>query len=408
MPASELSTQDSALHVVFLTPPGRSAVAGLALAGEGAAAFLGRHFTGSLGGGDGAVHYGRIVAGGDVLDEALVVVRTSRHVEIFCHGGAQSTARILAFLEGEGALLSDSPASLSLEEKGLDRVQREADALLGKALTARALRMLLAQRAGALSRWGKAVAGLLAAGDARSGAELRAMHGRGRAGRALVEARTVAIAGPANAGKSTLFNRLLGQARAVVSENPGTTRDPVPALAQCEGVPVRLVDTAGLGEPADALDRESQEAARRVLARADAVLAVFDGAAPDFPISRNGWSWLESAKTCWVRNKSDLLSPSPFMGKDGGDGWFSVSALTGEGVEALGSAIVEKIAGLIPAPGEACLFTARQEEIVRRAEERAAAGDFPAAASAIESLINQEGPQSELTGATRPGRRSRA
>ena len=97
----------------------------------------------------------------------------------------------------------------------------------------------------------------------------------------LLATHRVVLAGPVNAGKSTLFNRLAGDDRAIVSPHPGTTRDAVVAEVSVRGLAVELVDTAGLGAVAgDSLATEAQDLARREAAGADLVILVLDGSEP--------------------------------------------------------------------------------------------------------------------------------
>ena len=102
----------------------------------------------------------------------------------------------------------------------------------------------------------------------------------GERGRLLREGCSVAIVGPPNAGKSSLLNALLGIERAIVSELPGTTRDTVEEVLAIEGVPVRLIDTAGIRAHADRLEAAGIERTRRALDAARVALIVLDGSAP--------------------------------------------------------------------------------------------------------------------------------
>ncbi len=106
------------------------------------------------------------------------------------------------------------------------------------------------------------------------------LHSDGERGRLVREGLTVAIVGPPNAGKSSLLNALLGDDRAIVSETPGTTRDTIEETIAIEGVPVRLVDTAGIRAHADRLERAGIERSRRALASARLALVVLDGSQP--------------------------------------------------------------------------------------------------------------------------------
>ncbi len=366
------------IRLVRLTPPGRSAVAGLALVGDGAAELAGRFFRGNPLSEDGVVRVGLVAGADGPIDRVVAVRRSGGRVEIFCHGGTASAGRIASLFTGAGASAEGEGDAL----EGGDAIRREALTLLPEALTERVARMLLSQEEGVLARRTRDIAGQLAVGDAQAAGELARMHETFRAGRALLVPARVVIAGPPNAGKSTLLNRLYGETRAVVSSEAGTTRDPVEALIEVAGVPLRVADTAGLGAARDVLDAESQSRARDRIRGADLVLALFDGSARDFPFSLPPveWAWLDPARTLWIRNKSDLASRPPESG------WLPVSALTGEGIDALGGEIVRKIAGNLPTPGEPCLFTERQAEIVRRARDLAAFGAFSAAARVMEEL----------------------
>ena len=107
--------------------------------------------------------------------------------------------------------------------------------------------------------------------------ELARLAATYRTGRLLSGGCRVAILGRPNAGKSTLFNALVGSARAIVTEIPGTTRDALEALVDVRGIPVTLVDTAGLRESEEPVEKIGVARAREEAARADAILYVFDG-----------------------------------------------------------------------------------------------------------------------------------
>ena len=179
-------------------------------------------------------------------------------------------------------------------------------------------------------------------------------------GEALREGLDVVIAGPPNAGKSSLLNRLLAENRAIVTDVPGTTRDLLRADIEIEGVPIRLTDTAGLRTGGDRVETIGVERARTAIAQADLVLAVEDATA--VPL-RNAWSANSAAErdsaagqTLRVRNKIDLTGERP---GDGGD-VVRISALNGDGVDALRAAIT-KIAGVSPGEGA---YLARRRHLV--------------------------------------------
>ncbi|MBE0567133.1 MAG: 50S ribosome-binding GTPase, partial [Krumholzibacteria bacterium] len=144
------------------------------------------------------------------------------------------------------------------------------------------------------------------------------------AGRLLRDGVEVVLSGPVNAGKSALFNALLGQERAIVDDEAGTTRDVVSARVVRGGTVYVLHDTAGLRDDPGRVESKGIARTRRQVAEADIVLAVDDGAAAAPPPGR--------AAVIAVRSKCDLGGPTA-------EGTLATSAVTGEGVEALWAAI---------------------------------------------------------------------
>ncbi len=181
-----------------------------------------------------------------------------------------------------------------------------------------------------------------------------------------------AIVGRPNAGKSSLLNALLGYERAIVTEVPGTTRDTIAERCQLGGTLLRLIDTAGLRETADAVERIGVERSRAAMAEAELVLLLCDGSGPFTEEDAALLSEAEAAApTLLLRSKCDLpqaVWPEAEAGRA-----LPLSAKTGAGLDALTEA-VEK---LLPPPetrvaGE-ILTSARQAEAVGRARESVAA-----------------------------------
>jgi tRNA modification GTPase len=142
----------------------------------------------------------------------------------------------------------------------------------------------------------------------------------------------VVLSGPPNVGKSSLFNALIGRDRAIVTEVPGTTRDAIEAHADFLGWPVRLIDTAGLGETTDRIEALGQLMSRRYLDEADLVLDCADGESGRQEAAGQAE---KTAATLSVRTKADLggrVVPG-----------IAVSSLTGEGLDALRRAVVEQL-----------------------------------------------------------------
>ncbi len=165
-------------------------------------------------------------------------------------------------------------------------------------------------------------------------------------GHRLREGATVAIAGAANVGKSRLLNRLLGEDRAIVAELPGTTRDYLSGEIALSGIPVRLVDTAGLRESEDPVEREGVRRSREIVAGADLCLFLLDGGRPAGGEDRRAYAEIAARPHLLLLNKSDLPAREGgggFSG-EGRRGTLSLSAKTGEGVERLLAALSRELA----------------------------------------------------------------
>ena len=146
-----------------------------------------------------------------------------------------------------------------------------------------------------------------------------------RAGRIYSEGAKVVLAGKANAGKSSLFNAILKENRAIVSPLAGTTRDYIEAECEMDGIPVRLFDTAGLRDGSDEVEREGISRSEKMMDEADLIVYVLDGEEKEPPVKRE--------RTIYVHSKSDITHP---------DG-LSFSSLTGEGLERVIEAVSGKL-----------------------------------------------------------------
>ena len=347
---------------------------------------------------------------GAVIDNCLCAVSRAPHsytgedtAELQCHGSPAALALGLEALFAAGARQA-GPGEFTrrafLNGK-LDLTRAEAVADLIHAESPAAARQAAGQLGGALERAADGVYDRLAdlcahfhavldypdediapfeaeelAGALKEAAgELDALAATYERGRLLNEGVPCAIVGRPNAGKSTLFNALLGYDRAIVTDIPGTTRDTVEERANFGGVLLRLIDTAGLREAGDEAERLGVERSRQAVARAELILAVTDGAGE---FTREDREALELAASSgrpwiWIASKRDLTGPTALWAT----GWegnapaaaVSLSAKTGEGLKELEQAV----SALYPEPpasrAGAMLTNARQAEAAGRARE---------------------------------------
>jgi len=178
--------------------------------------------------------------------------------------------------------------------------------------------------------------GHVALGLAELAGEIDAVHAAAERGRRLHDGLSVVIAGPPNAGKSSLLNRFAGQDSAIVTDVPGTTRDLLREYVQLDGLPLHLVDTAGLRDSDDTVEREGIRRAHEALAQADRVLLVLDDASPDPHAEEVLRAALpDGVPVTVVRNKIDLSGRQAGPGEGERGREIGLSLRTGEGFEAL-------------------------------------------------------------------------
>jgi tRNA modification GTPase len=326
-------------------------------------------------------YFGVIVdpAAGETLDRALLLpFRAPRSytgedvIEFHCHGSPYLLRRVLGLVWREGARPAE-PGEFTLRaflNGKLDLAQAEAVADLIRARSEAQLRSALALHEGALSKQVHTLADevlrLLATVEAHIDfseeigeldphalapsfesllQRLNALLQGARAGRILREGARVAIVGRPNVGKSSLLNALLGEERAITTDIPGTTRDTLEESLIVGGVPIVILDTAGLRESADVVEQIGVERTRRAAERADLILFVYDLTAPDWDADR---ALLESMPTrtpkLLVGNKMDAARPEQVQRAQS---IFSntvlISALTGAGLEMLQEAILSAL-----------------------------------------------------------------
>jgi tRNA modification GTPase len=199
--------------------------------------------------------------------------------------------------------------------------------------------------------------------DALVSAVRSVLHEAGQ-GSLLLDGIQLVIAGEPNAGKSSLLNALSGQDSAIVTSIPGTTRDTIRETINIDGLPIHIVDTAGLRDSPDEVEKLGMERARREIERSDHVLFVVDATTgePDIPglLARAGIADVPGPGVTLVYNKTDLLERGPGVEERDGRALIYLSALTGDGLDML-KGHLKTMAGY-ESTGEN-LFTARRRHI---------------------------------------------
>ena len=193
-------------------------------------------------------------------------------------------------------------------------------------------------------------------------------------GELLKEGAVTVLAGVPNVGKSSLYNALIGQERAIVTEEPGTTRDALETTAQLGGYPFRLVDTAGLRETHDRVERMGVDVARRHLAGADVILLCVEGGRAPGPEEMAFLAEVPRVPVVLVRTKADV---HPKSGEDPGGfaATVEVSARTGLGLDRLKDVLARLVYGglVAHAPDQPVVTRRRQARALARARDEVSA-----------------------------------
>ncbi|MCW3473649.1 tRNA uridine-5-carboxymethylaminomethyl(34) synthesis GTPase MnmE [Limobrevibacterium gyesilva] len=338
----------------------------------------------------------RVLRGTDdaVLDRALVLwfpgpgsYTGEDSAELHLHGGRAVLAAVADALVTLGARPAE-PGEFTRRaflNGRMDLLEAEAVADLVEAETAaqrtQALRQLEGSLGGVYRGWTSRLTRLLAQQEAlidfpdedlppqvEAGirAEIAALAGEvgahlddGRRGERLRDGLVFVIAGPPNVGKSTLINRLAERDVAIVSPAPGTTRDVLETRVDLGGVPVTLLDTAGLRDSADAIEAEGVRRARARAQAADVVVVVQDASCPPTAPGIDG----AQGVVIRVANKIDLARP---VGED----VVGISALTGEGLDQLRQVLCDTARQLTQAEGPPPLTRARHRKALHEARSR--------------------------------------
>jgi tRNA modification GTPase len=352
------------------------------------------------------VLYGHVVdpASGERVDEALLLLMKAPRsftredvVELHCHGGLIAVQRVLALVLAHGcrrAAAGEFSQRAFLNGR-LDLTRAEAIGDLIAARSQRAAQLAMAGLDGGLQRritvLREQLLDQLAELEARVDFEenlppldaaavvaaltavrqaLEALVAEARQGELLRDGLRVAIVGRPNVGKSSLLNRLSRRERAIVTDTPGTTRDLLESELVLEGVPLTLLDTAGIRPTSDAVERLGIARSRAALAAADAVLLLFD--------LTTGWSdddqelrdlVPDGAVLLLVGNKADAAGLATGAVAPTGPGFpleVAISARTGEGCDVLVETLLQRC-GATELQGLQVALNGRQRELAAAA-----------------------------------------
>ncbi|MBE3135672.1 MAG: tRNA uridine-5-carboxymethylaminomethyl(34) synthesis GTPase MnmE [Acidobacteria bacterium] len=383
-----------------------SALAVIRVSGPGSLPMLSRLLRGGPGL-DGlpghTIHLRTVRDGDEDIDQVMVAVyRAPRSytgedgAELFCHGSMPVIQRVLALLSREG-FRPAGPGEFTQRaflNGRMDLTRAEAVNEIVRARTDRARGLALQRLSGAIEGQITAARELLVGiraalevgidyPDEEDGSAPFEAHGLEEAtaileglvrtyrrGRIYQEGITAAIAGATNSGKSSLFNLLLRQERAIVSDIHGTTRDYLEGMVSVEGIPVRIFDTAGMRQSADPLEVEGMRRTEEVVRAADLVVYLVDS---QLGVEARDEAFLAGFGSPVIRvwNKIDLTAGAaagaPALAPPG---FIPLSAVTGTGVDDLEGAIAAAaLAGTSGEAGEPLIDSERQRDCIGRALE---------------------------------------
>jgi tRNA modification GTPase len=361
------------------TPPGRGGIAVIGLTGPDALAMANDLFV-PIGSANppratesdfNRLHLGHLRADGQTLDEAILAV-SPRGVELNLHGGPVVVRRVLGALADRGAILAEAPSGPIFcpahPSFANPAIGEELQTILPQAVGLTAARLVCAQWSAGLSALARDALSYLEPNDARDAPlattlaeQLDAAAERYSIVRAMLSPREVVLAGPPNAGKSTLMNALVGRPVSIVHDQAGTTRDWVRERGLCNGVPIWLTDTAGLWTEARDLDAQAVQRAWRRMEQADLIVLCH---------TEDDAHTLGRDVPCPVLSvRTKIEDPRPKQGRRepraGGASDLCISAHTGVGMDALRSGILRAL-GLDAIPLAApTAFTKRQHDLLR-------------------------------------------
>jgi len=358
----------------------------------------------------GHLYYGHIIDPdkGFIVDEVVLIVMKAPHsytredvVEIQCHGGPVVLRQILALTLRYGARLAE-PGEFTKRaflNGRLDLTQAEAVIDIIRAKTDASLRMAVGHLQGDLALKIRGLREQILAMIAQLEAtidfpeenieelsvenvrfslqiiaqEIQRLLATSNAGRILREGLQTVIIGKPNVGKSSLLNALLRENRAIVTDIPGTTRDSIEEFVNIRGIPLRIVDTAGIRETSDVVEKIGVDRSRAFAETADLVLLILDASQPLSQEDVQVLDLLAEQKAIILINKSDLpeqLSRTELAAHVGKRQVITISVAAGTGLDVLEQSIADMVyEGQVSASDGAVVNNVRQEEILRQAAQ---------------------------------------
>lgn len=405
------------LIVAISTPPGEGAIGIIRLSGQGALDLLGNIFRPYHAGLDVAdrknysLNLGWIMeANGEKIDEVLVSIMRGPHsytaedvVEINCHGGSVAIRRCLQRSLDQGARLAE-PGEFTKRaylNGRLELSQAEAVMELIRAKTDRGLKLALQELEG---KSGQVIAELEEqllhlnamvdasldfpdeVGEINQAEAITILHeviGKidhlllaGRRAEVYRDGVQIAICGKPNVGKSSLLNALVQKEKAIVTEFPGTTRDVIEEYINIRGIPVKIMDTAGIRETEDLVEKIGVERSKDSIARADLVIFVLDYGSGISEEDMDIFNTIPPEKMLILVNKEDIeikeISQAELETRFTGINVIRSSVKEEIGMEALEKAIEERVLrGELVQDGMEIMINLRQKDALLKSREHA-------------------------------------
>lgn len=285
--------------------------------------------------------YGHIYDGDKIIDEVLISFMKGPHtytredmVEIYCHGGIIPVRKILELLLKSGARLAEAGeyTKRAFLNGRLDLAQAEAVIDIIKSKTDKSFEVSLDQLEGSLTKKIKEIRDILLTmiahievsidfpdedaevatiKDLEDSAmevkeKIRALLSTSDRGRILRDGLNTVILGKPNVGKSSLLNAILRENRAIVTDIPGTTRDIIEEYVNIDGIPLKIVDTAGIRETSDIVEQIGVDRAKKTVQEADLIIAIFDISRELSDEDHEILDLIKDKKTIILLNKTDL------------------------------------------------------------------------------------------------------